>query len=82
MRLHVVTIVVDDYDDAIAHYVGDHGFTLLEDTQVSAEKRWVRVSPDPAGGRPLVMRSAQGGVRQAKSSREPSLDNVALFPCC
>ncbi len=32
VRLHAVTVIVDDYDAAIAHYVGDLGFNLVEDT--------------------------------------------------
>ena len=49
MRLHAVTLLVDDYDEAIAHYVEDLGFTLVEDTRLTPDKRWVRVSPDPSG---------------------------------
>ena len=49
LRLHAVTIVVDDYDTAIAHYVNDLGFTLLEDTDLGSGKRWVRVAPDANG---------------------------------
>jgi predicted enzyme related to lactoylglutathione lyase len=41
----MLTLVVPDYDDAIAHYVGDWGFELLEDRSLSPEKRWVRVAP-------------------------------------
>ena len=49
MRLHAVTLLVDDCDEAIAHYVDDLGFVLVEDTPLSAEKRWVRVAPDASG---------------------------------
>lgn len=49
MRLHAVTLLVDDYDAAIAHYVDDLGFILLEDTRLSADKRWVRVAPESVG---------------------------------
>ena len=55
LRLHAVTLLVDDYDEAIAHYVGDLGFTLLEDTPLEAGKRWVRVSPDPEGQTALLL---------------------------
>ena len=40
-----VTIVVPDYGQAPAFYVGKLGFTLVEDTKISDEKRWVLVSP-------------------------------------
>ena len=41
LTLGMVTIVVDGYDAAIAHYVNDLGFTLIEDTVLTPEKRWV-----------------------------------------
>jgi catechol 2,3-dioxygenase-like lactoylglutathione lyase family enzyme len=41
--LGAVTVVVRDYDEAIAFYVGTLGFDLLEDTRLDATKRWVRV---------------------------------------
>ena len=45
MSLALVTVVVDDYDAAIAHYTGQLGFDLLEDTPLGHGKRWVRVAP-------------------------------------
>jgi hypothetical protein len=35
----MIAIVIDDYDQAIAHYVNDLGFTLIEDTALNPEKR-------------------------------------------
>ena len=47
--LGLVSIVVRDYDEAIAFYVGKLGFSLLEDTyQPAQNKRWVVVSPKGA----------------------------------
>jgi catechol 2,3-dioxygenase-like lactoylglutathione lyase family enzyme len=43
--LSALTVVVRDYDEAIAFYVGTLGFDLLEDTCLNATKRWVRVRP-------------------------------------
>ena len=40
-----MTLVVRDYDEAIRFYTGILGFDLLEDTELSATKRWVRVAP-------------------------------------
>ena len=43
--LGLVSIVVRDYDEALAFYVGTLGFTLIEDTvQPAQAKRWVVVS--------------------------------------
>ncbi|MEW7006799.1 VOC family protein [Lentilitoribacter sp. EG35] len=43
--ISALTLVVDDYDKAIAFYVDVLGFSLIEDTVLSAEKRWVVVQP-------------------------------------
>jgi catechol 2,3-dioxygenase-like lactoylglutathione lyase family enzyme len=43
--LSALTLVVRDYDEAIAFFVGTLGFDLLEDTRLDATKRWVRVRP-------------------------------------
>jgi catechol 2,3-dioxygenase-like lactoylglutathione lyase family enzyme len=41
-----VTLVVKDYDEAIAFYVDTLGFRLVEDTLIEAQdKRWVLVAP-------------------------------------
>ena len=54
----MITIVIDEYDVAIAHYVEDLGFTLIEDTQISTDKRWVVVAPSNVGARILLARAA------------------------
>src|SRR5260370_40538536 len=41
----LVTVLVRDYDEAIAYYTQTLGFRLLEDTTLGYEKRWVRVAP-------------------------------------
>ena len=48
-HLGLVALVVPDYDDAIAFYVGVLGFILMEDTyQHAQDKRWVVVAPPGA----------------------------------
>ncbi|WP_019808802.1 VOC family protein [Saccharomonospora halophila] len=57
--LGLVTLVVDDYDEAIAFYTGRLGFVLLEDTALEDDKRWVVVRPPGAGETaPLLARAA------------------------
>lgn len=56
--LGMIAIVVDDYDSAISHYVHDLGFTLIEDTVLSPEKRWVIVAPSSQGARILLAKAA------------------------
>ncbi len=47
--LAAISLVVRDYDEAIAFYTQKLGFTLLEDTILSPVKRWVRVAPPGSG---------------------------------
>jgi catechol 2,3-dioxygenase-like lactoylglutathione lyase family enzyme len=54
-----VALVVDDYDEAIAFYVGKLGFTLVEDTyQPEQDKRWVVVAPPGSTGTSLLLAKA------------------------
>ncbi len=42
-----ITLLVPDYDEALAYYVGKLGFTLVEDTP-QGDKRWVTIRPPGA----------------------------------
>jgi catechol 2,3-dioxygenase-like lactoylglutathione lyase family enzyme len=63
--LGMIAIVIDDYDAAISHFVNDLGFILIEDTQLSPEKRWVIVSPGPDGAQILLAKAADEQQRAA-----------------
>ena len=54
----MIAIVVDEYDVAISHYVNDLGFTLIEDKEMSAEKRWVVVAPSNDSAKILLAKAA------------------------
>jgi catechol 2,3-dioxygenase-like lactoylglutathione lyase family enzyme len=43
--LSAISLVVPDYDAAIAFYVGKLDFALIEDTCLDENKRWVRIAP-------------------------------------
>jgi catechol 2,3-dioxygenase-like lactoylglutathione lyase family enzyme len=53
-----VTLVVRDYDEAIAFYTRQLGFDLTEDTSLGAGKRWVRVTPPGGQGTSLLLAKA------------------------
>lgn len=53
-----VTLVVKDYDEAIAFFTQTLGFELLQDEALSDEKRWVVVAPDGAQGTNLLLAKA------------------------
>jgi catechol 2,3-dioxygenase-like lactoylglutathione lyase family enzyme len=44
-RIAHISLVVRDYDEAIAFYTKKLGFTVVEDSQLSEDKRWVLVAP-------------------------------------
>lgn len=56
-----IALVVRDYDEAIAFFVGKLGFTLIEDSEVPEQKkRWVIIAPpgDGSGAQLLLARAA------------------------
>ena len=63
--LGMIAIVVDDYDAAISHYVDDLGFSLIEDSTLSPEKRWVVVAPSSDGAKILLAKASNEAQRAA-----------------
>ena len=60
MKQHIATVTLlgPGYDEAIAYYVGKLGFKLIEDTVLSATKRWVVVAPPGSGETGLLLAQA------------------------
>ncbi len=57
--LGLVSVVVQDYDEALAFFVGKLGFVLVEDSFIPEQsKRWVVVSPPGAGESRLLLARA------------------------
>ncbi len=65
MQIATVTLVVADYDDAIAFYRDRLGFELIADTALGDGKRWVVVAPAGGGARLLLAR-AEGAAQLAR----------------
>jgi uncharacterized glyoxalase superfamily protein PhnB len=63
--LGMIAIVVDEYDAAIAHYVNDLGFALIEDKDMTPEKRWVVVAPSNDGAKILLAKAVTDQQRAA-----------------
>jgi catechol 2,3-dioxygenase-like lactoylglutathione lyase family enzyme len=61
-RIALVTLVVDDYDEAIRFYTEALGFRLVEDTPRPDGSRWVVVTPPGTddSGTGLVLARAKG----------------------
>ncbi|MFE9028460.1 VOC family protein [Streptomyces iakyrus] len=66
-RIALVTLVVDDYDEAIRFYTDALGFRLVEDAPRPDGSRWVVVEPGtPGTGSGLLLARAKGGVQAAR----------------
>ncbi len=72
-----LVLVVRDYDEAIEFYTDKLGFIVLEDTRLSAEKRWVRVAPADSGCSLLLAKAAN--AEQLASVGNQTGGRVFLF---
>jgi len=64
-HLAAIALLVPDYDEAIAYYTGKLGFELIEDTVLSASKRWVLVAPPVCAGTRLLLAKAANPAQTA-----------------
>jgi catechol 2,3-dioxygenase-like lactoylglutathione lyase family enzyme len=83
MYLEQVSIIVDDYDDAIRFFVDKLGFELVEDSPAlttgggGRPKRWVVVRPPYA--RTALLLAQADGDRQREAVGQQFAGRVGLF---
>lgn len=81
VHLELTSLIVDDYDAAIAFFVGALGFELTEDspstTNDGRPKRWVVVRP-PGAATGLLLAQADGD-RQTVAVGDQFAGRVGLF---
>ena len=81
MRLELITIVVDDYDQAIGFFTGILGFDLVEDspslTNDGRAKRWVIVRPP--GAQTGILLARADGQRQTAVVGNQVAGRVGFF---
>ena len=77
-RLATVTLLVRDYDEAIAWYARALGFTTAEDTALGDGKRWVVLKPAEGTGAHLILARAVG-ERQVARIGDQNGGRVAFF---
>jgi catechol 2,3-dioxygenase-like lactoylglutathione lyase family enzyme len=73
-----ITLVVRDYDEAIAYYTGALGFSLVEDTPLGSGKRFVRVAPSNDSG-PCLLLARAASVDQETRIGNQTGGRVFLF---
>ena len=66
-QIGAVSLLVREYDEALAFYIDKLGFKLVEDTDMGEGKRWIRVAPHD---------SAESCILLAKASSPEQLSRV------
>ena len=77
-HLSAITLLVPDYDAGIAFYVGQLGFTLIEDRTMPAAKRWVLVAPPGSRETRLLLAKADTPAQTARIGDQTG-GRVAFF---
>jgi len=73
-----VAVVVRDYDEAITYYTRVLGFELIEDTNLSINKRWVLVGPRGGSGASLLLAKAANAEQLSRVGNQTG-GRVFLF---
>ncbi|MDG2533542.1 VOC family protein [Sphingomonas sp. HITSZ_GF] len=80
-RLAHIALIVRDYDEALAFYIGKLGFTLVEDSyQPEQDKRWVTIRPPgaPEQATTILLARAVGPEQEAAIGNQAA-GRVFLF---
>ena len=79
MTAHIaaVTLIVRDYDEALAFYRDKLGFRVDNDTPLAGGKRWITVAPSGSGARLLLAEAAD--PTQAAAIGRQGAGRVWLF---
>jgi catechol 2,3-dioxygenase-like lactoylglutathione lyase family enzyme len=74
-----ISVVVREYDEAIAFYVKTLGFTLIEDTYIaSQDKRWVIIAPPGSTESRLLLARASNDEQASRIGNQTG-GRVFLF---
>ena len=78
-KIAQLSLLVRDYDEAIAFYVEKLGFVLIEDTRLSEAKRWVIVAPSTGGEGCRLLLAKAVGEEQVSRVGDQTGGRVFLF---
>ncbi len=73
-----ISLVIDEYDNAIQYYTQTLNFDLIEDTALSETKRWVLVAPSGSDGCKLLLAKAANDEQQSRIGNQTG-GRVFLF---
>jgi uncharacterized glyoxalase superfamily protein PhnB len=65
LELRQISLLVRDYDEALEYYTQKLGFVLVGDTRISAEKRWIVISPSVMSPVNLLLAKAVNDEQRA-----------------
>ena len=65
-KIGAISLVVRDYDEAIAWYVRCLNFIVIADTDLGGGKRWVLVAPARDAATPLLLAQASAPEQSAR----------------
>ena len=77
-KIATLALVVADYDEAIEFYRDKLGFSLVADTPLGGDKRWVLVAPPGGNGARLLLAKADGPEQLATVGNQTG-GRVMLF---
>lgn len=77
-KIATLSLLVADYDDAIAFYRDTMGFSLVADTPLGPSKRWVLVAPPGNSGARLLLAQADSAEQRAAVGNQAG-GRVMLF---
>lgn len=77
-KIATLSLLVADYDDAIAFYRDTMGFSLVADTHLGSGKRWVLVAPPGNSGARLLLAQADTAEQRAAVGNQAG-GRVMLF---
>jgi catechol 2,3-dioxygenase-like lactoylglutathione lyase family enzyme len=73
-----LSLLVNDYDEAIEFYTSKLNFSLVEDTMLSDTKRWVVVKPKGSSGCSLLLARVANEEQQSRIGNQTG-GRVFLF---
>lgn len=77
-KIGAITLLVDDYDEAIEFYVNKLNFDLIEDTVLSENKRWVLVAPIGSSETRILLAKAENAEQKSRIGNQTG-GRVFLF---
>jgi len=73
-----ITLLVNDYDEAIEFYCTKLQFRLVEDKKMSEAKRWVLISPPGSTGTSILLTKVTTEVQRLLIGKQAA-DKVFMF---